>query len=390
MNVNNLFTVDASGSVFNNGVTFNDSVEFNAVGDLAVANDLVFTNNSFSKLRTATDLSIEVGEPFNSSNLNLVTYNNGVINLTGRSINILGTFSAGNSTLGTTNIIGNLSAALGVFTGLGVNGNFSASTGSITGNFSAGSLFVNGYFSAANTSLGATTINGLFSAGNTTLGRTNIVGLFSAGNSTLGATNIVGLFSAGSSTLGATNIVGNISGTGNISLNAQSFIAVSYLSSASPAVNSTPRIMLGVNNTAATNTIVTGAPSDIRLKDGIKSYNGALDIVSKLETVTFNYRNISNLDETLPGRNFGFIAQQVETVLPEIVANNVFEFNGVNYKGIDYGKITPILVSAIQEQQTQISTLSSAVSNLNLTSMQTIYDNFMNTIDNLSMSTENG
>ena len=56
---------------------------------------------------------------------------------------------------------------------------------------------------------------------------------------------------------------------------------------------------------------------------------------------------------------FGFIAQDVELVYPEIVSTDA---NG--YKMVDYPKLIPILVEAIKEQQTMIELLELRVSTL--------------------------
>ena len=46
---------------------------------------------------------------------------------------------------------------------------------------------------------------------------------------------------------------------------------------------------------------------------------------------------------------FGFIAQEFEEVIPELVKTDKD-----GYKSIDYVKLTPVLVEAIKEQQQQI------------------------------------
>jgi len=55
----------------------------------------------------------------------------------------------------------------------------------------------------------------------------------------------------------------------------------------------------------------------------------------------------------------GFIAQEFEKVIPELVRNDE---NG--YKSIDYVKLTPVLVEAIREQQKQIDELKQLVQSL--------------------------
>ena len=48
-------------------------------------------------------------------------------------------------------------------------------------------------------------------------------------------------------------------------------------------------------------------------------------------------------------RQLGFSAQEVEKLFPEVVTTDA---NG--YKSVDYGRLTPVLVEAIKEQQKQI------------------------------------
>ena len=98
------------------------------------------------------------------------------------------------------------------------------------------------------------------------------------------------------------------------------------------------------------------ATSDARLKENIKDVTGCLDKVMALKPSSFTLTE-SNLD--VP---YGFIAQNVETVLPEFVSNDE---NG--YKQISEGLTIPyiaVLTKAIQEQQEQIEALQSEINNL--------------------------
>jgi t-SNARE complex subunit (syntaxin) len=58
----------------------------------------------------------------------------------------------------------------------------------------------------------------------------------------------------------------------------------------------------------------------------------------------------------------GFIAQEVEKVIPEVIGQKVV--NDEEVKSINYGKLTTVLVGAIQEQQKQIQELKETVSKL--------------------------
>ncbi|MCH8838244.1 MAG: tail fiber domain-containing protein [Candidatus Marinimicrobia bacterium] len=100
--------------------------------------------------------------------------------------------------------------------------------------------------------------------------------------------------------------------------------------------------------------------SDIRWKRNITSLEGALEKVLALRGVQFEW----NLDD-YPDRGFhegkqiGFIAQEVEEILPELVRENKD-----GYKAVDYPKITAVLMEAIKEQQKQIEQLKAAVAAL--------------------------
>ena len=54
-------------------------------------------------------------------------------------------------------------------------------------------------------------------------------------------------------------------------------------------------------------------------------------------------------------KDIGFIAQEVEEVIPEIVKNN--EWFDDKIKTMDYEKLTAVLIKAVQEQQKQIEEL---------------------------------
>jgi hypothetical protein len=80
--------------------------------------------------------------------------------------------------------------------------------------------------------------------------------------------------------------------------------------------------------------------SDTRLKENIIPINNALDKVSKLSGVSFNFTNQCSSKNN---KDFGFIAQEVEPIFPELISNNV------DFKSIKYQNITALLVEAIKE-----------------------------------------
>jgi len=98
----------------------------------------------------------------------------------------------------------------------------------------------------------------------------------------------------------------------------------------------------------------SSVPSDIRLKKNFTKIDNGLDVISKLDGQTFNWKK----DE---GRlSAGFKAQEVEKVLPHLVDERKLPLHSddeKDYKVLRYEEIIPYLVEAIKEQQEQINKL---------------------------------
>ncbi len=82
--------------------------------------------------------------------------------------------------------------------------------------------------------------------------------------------------------------------------------------------------------------------SDERLKKNIQTIPGALNKVMQLRGVNFEWKDENTAE---PSRQMGFIAQEAEKVIPEVVS-----FSG-KYYTMQYAPITALLVEAIKEQQ---------------------------------------
>lgn len=127
---------------------------------------------------------------------------------------------------------------------------------------------------------------------------------------------------------------------------------------------STPTERLDVNGNARVRSIASGAfvgpvnrtsdgtfttaTSDARLKENIRPLENGLDKTRQLQGVTYTWKESPEL-----GKRIGFIAQDVEKVLPELVFTN--EVDG--YLGLNYAEITAVLTEAIKEQQAVIEQL---------------------------------
>lgn len=96
-----------------------------------------------------------------------------------------------------------------------------------------------------------------------------------------------------------------------------------------------------------------GSPSDINLKENIKPLDNSLSKILKLQGVTFDWKEDSETRQyTNLKEDIGFIAQQVQEVMPELVRKNDNGLLSLRDKGI-----TALLVEAIKEQQKQIDEL---------------------------------
>jgi len=163
-------------------------------------------------------------------------------------------------------------------------------------------------------------------------------------------------------------VVGGTASGGGIGLSYDQTNNVGYISSLSPNVSwrnlvlqpgngnvgigtgaTAPAHKLHVNGTVAGVGPYVDA-SDLRYKRDIRQIGGALTMVLSLRGVTFDWRR-----EEFPalnfaaGRSVGFVAQEVERVVPEAVTRDAEGF-----RSVAYSHLTPVLVEAVKEQQAQI------------------------------------
>jgi hypothetical protein len=92
-----------------------------------------------------------------------------------------------------------------------------------------------------------------------------------------------------------------------------------------------------------------GAASSIRWKRDIRPIDEAIGKVMMLRGVYFNWDA-----EHGGGHGVGMVAEEVGQVLPEIVE---YEENGIDATGMDYGKLTPLLVEAVKALKSEVDEL---------------------------------
>ncbi|MFN3851036.1 MAG: tail fiber domain-containing protein [Spirosomataceae bacterium] len=99
---------------------------------------------------------------------------------------------------------------------------------------------------------------------------------------------------------------------------------------------------------------LSSVPSDYRLKHNIDDMSNGLQIIRKLHPKTFNYNTQLYPDFGLSkDPQFGFIAQELERVLPMFVHETQFPDQKL-FKTVNYTGLIPILVQGMQEQQEMI------------------------------------
>lgn len=111
---------------------------------------------------------------------------------------------------------------------------------------------------------------------------------------------------------------------------------------------------LDVNGTITSNGVITGvsfnSTSSLRYKKDVETLNNSLETIKQLRGVRFNWKDSSNPD-------IGFIAEEVNTIIPEIVQKN----DKNEPISIDYSKITAVLVETVKELSRKIEVLEEKV-----------------------------
>ena len=113
-------------------------------------------------------------------------------------------------------------------------------------------------------------------------------------------------------------------------------------------------------------------PSDLRLKRDVVNSSYGLQEVMHLRPVDFYYNDkVHSSDLNSSELQTGFIAQELEEILPNLVIDNgtaIIDPNNPHniktYKTVNYLGLIPILTKGLQEQQQMIDALSKEVGEL--------------------------
>ena len=163
-----------------------------------------------------------------------------------------------------------------------------------------------------------------------------------------------GIRSNGSSWFGEeVEVVGDLQVNSNVTLgNASSDVAtITGQLTASNGARIAGNVVLGSDDSIKAGSYITY--SDATLKENIEVISNPIDKVMSMRGVTYNFKTNSENSEV------GFLAQEMKQAVPEVVYGN-----GDGNLGIDYAKLTSVLVEAIKTQQTQIQEQQSQIDEL--------------------------
>lgn len=107
--------------------------------------------------------------------------------------------------------------------------------------------------------------------------------------------------------------------------------------------------------------ITAYSSSDIRFKTDIHNLTG-LDYIRKMRPVEYNWTDEAlELKANKVRHGYGLIAQELEQIIPDLVTHNMFN---EGYLGIDYTRLVPFTISAIQEVDDEVTRLKKRVKEL--------------------------
>ena len=104
--------------------------------------------------------------------------------------------------------------------------------------------------------------------------------------------------------------------------------------------------IIGTIRQNGTSQVQYNVSSDYRLKEDLQDFAG-LELVSKIPVYDYKWKSSED-------RSYGVMAHELQEVLPDAVSG---EKDAEEMQGVDYSKIVPLLVKAIQELEAKIKIL---------------------------------
>ena len=149
-----------------------------------------------------------------------------------------------------------------------------------------------------------------------------------------------------SGSISGSSVTGDIAGTAG-GLTGSPSIVVSAVRSANLSGAGNRTVYSDANGN------LTNSSSDERLKENIVDLSYGLDTICSLNPIFYNWIDKEKLGSQ---RELGLIAQEVQKFIPEVI--------GVSYEEtltLDYAKLTPVLIKAIQELKEENEMLKSQI-----------------------------
>ncbi|MBM3923009.1 MAG: tail fiber domain-containing protein [Sphingomonadales bacterium] len=105
--------------------------------------------------------------------------------------------------------------------------------------------------------------------------------------------------------------------------------------------------------------LVSGTASDYRLKEDKKDFD-ALSVVNAISAYDFAWKETGE-------REYGFMAHEIQQVMPYLVSgqkDQIDQHGQPMIQRVNYAKLTPVLIKAIQQQQQMIESLQQQLQEL--------------------------
>ena len=95
--------------------------------------------------------------------------------------------------------------------------------------------------------------------------------------------------------------------------------------------------------------------SDQRFKTNVVPLTGVLERIERIRGVSFDWNELyKSMGRATDRRELGLLAQEVEAVFPELVTT----WGEDNYRALDYGRLTAVLVEAIKELNAKLKSVT--------------------------------
>jgi hypothetical protein len=142
-----------------------------------------------------------------------------------------------------------------------------------------------------------------------------------------------------------------------VSIDLDANIIIKYSGTASQVMTEFKNNNGSIGSIVGSGSVTTyNVTSDYRLKQDFKDFN-ALELVSNIKTYDYEWKSDKR-------RMYGVIAHELQEVLPYAVQGKKDELESdgnIKAQSVDYSKIVPILVKAIQELKAEIEELSNKI-----------------------------